>query len=240
MRVSTMPVTPRRSSKARAVLTASWPVSASATSSTSCGSVAALTSATSAISASSTVTRPAVSSMTTSKPPSRAASIARRAICTGDWPATIGSVSTPTCLPSTASCSIAAGRLRVERGHQHAAAAAVGEALGDLRGRRGLARTLQPHHHDGHRRHGVEIDGAGLLAEHRDELIVDDLHDHLPGRHRLQHLGADGARAHLVGERAHHLERDVGLEQRTADLAQGRVDVLLGQRAAARQLVEDA
>ena len=93
------------------MLTASWPVSASATRSTSCGPVAALTSATSAISASSTVTRPAVSSMTTSKPPSRAASIARRAICTGDWPATIGSVSTPTCLPSTASCSIAAGRL---------------------------------------------------------------------------------------------------------------------------------
>ena len=40
--------------------------------------------------------------------------MARRAICTADWPATIGSVSTPTCLPSTASCSIAAGR-RVSR-----------------------------------------------------------------------------------------------------------------------------
>ena len=129
---------------------------------------------------------------------------------------------------------------RVERRHQHAAAAALGEALGDLRGRRGFARTLQPHHHDGHRRHGVEIDGAGLLAEHHDQLIVHDLHDHLAGRDRLQHLGADGVRAHLVGEGAHHLERDVRLEQRTADLAQGRVDVLLGQRAAARELVEDA
>ena len=36
-RVSTMPVSPTRSSNARARLTASWPVSASATSSTSCG-----------------------------------------------------------------------------------------------------------------------------------------------------------------------------------------------------------
>ena len=36
---------------------------------------------------------------------------ARRAICTGVWPATIGSVSTSTCRPSTASCSCAAGRL---------------------------------------------------------------------------------------------------------------------------------
>ena len=36
-RVSTMPVSPTRSSKARARLTASWPVNASATSRTSCG-----------------------------------------------------------------------------------------------------------------------------------------------------------------------------------------------------------
>ena len=44
-RVSTMPVRPTRSSKERARLTASWPVSASATSSTSCGLAARLTSA---------------------------------------------------------------------------------------------------------------------------------------------------------------------------------------------------
>jgi hypothetical protein len=36
--------------------------------------------------------------------------MARLAISTGVWPATIGSVSTPTCSPSTASCSMAAGR----------------------------------------------------------------------------------------------------------------------------------
>ena len=48
-RVSTMPVRPTRSSKARARLTASWPVSASATSSTSCGLAARLTSAASFI-----------------------------------------------------------------------------------------------------------------------------------------------------------------------------------------------
>ena len=96
MRVSTMPVTPSRWSKARAVLTASWPVSASATSSTSWGFVAAFTSAASCISPSSRVMRPAVSSITTSNPPRRAASMARLAICTADWPATIGSVSTPT------------------------------------------------------------------------------------------------------------------------------------------------
>jgi hypothetical protein len=66
MRVSTMPVSPTRSSNERARLTASWPVSASATSSTSCGLAARLTSAASVIIASSRVMRPAVSSNTTS------------------------------------------------------------------------------------------------------------------------------------------------------------------------------
>ena len=51
---------------ARARLTASWPVKASATSSTSCGPEARRTSAASFISASSSVSRPAVSSSTTS------------------------------------------------------------------------------------------------------------------------------------------------------------------------------
>ena len=45
---------------------------------------------------------------------------------------------------------------------------------------------------------------------------------------------------HLVDEGARHVERDVGLEQRAADLAQRRVDVGLRQRAAPRQAVENA
>ena len=51
---------------------------------------------------------------------------------------------------------------------------------------------------------------------------------------------ADGARAHLVGERAHHVERDVGLDQRAAHLAHRLADVGLRQRAAPGQPVEDA
>ena len=65
-RVSTMPVRPTRSLNERARLTASWPVSASATSSTSCGLATRLTSAASFIISSSSVVRPAVSSSTTS------------------------------------------------------------------------------------------------------------------------------------------------------------------------------
>ena len=67
-------------------------------------------SAASAIIASSRVVRPAVSRISTSKPPSLAADIARLAISRAAWPATIGRLSTPACLARIASCSMAAGR----------------------------------------------------------------------------------------------------------------------------------
>ena len=90
--------------------------------------------------------------------------------------------------------------------------------------------------------------GAGALrsmvsrvgAERRHELVVDDLHHHLAGRDRLDHVDADGALAHAVDEGARHVERDVGLEQRAAHFAQGGIDVGSRQRAAPRQAVENA
>ena len=113
-RVRTRPVRGRRSWKALAVRTASWPVRLSATSRVSCGWAMAAISAASAIMASSTVVRPAVSRMTTSKPCSRAADRARRAMSGADWPAMIGRLSTPAWTARVASCSMAAGR-RVSR-----------------------------------------------------------------------------------------------------------------------------
>ncbi len=81
--------------------------------------------------------------------------------------------------------------------------------------------------------------GCARRAERRDELVVHDLDDHLAGRDRLDHVDADRVLLHLVGERARDIERDVGLEQRAPHLAQRRVDVLLRQRAAPGQAVED-
>ena len=82
--------------------------------------------------------------------------------------------------------------------------------------------------------------GSPCAPERLDQLVVHDLHHHLARRHRLDDLDADGLALHLVDEGAHHVERDVGLEQRAAHLAQRRVDVLLGQRTAPRQAVENA
>ena len=132
------------------------------------------------------------------------------------------------------------GAAHVERGHQHLAAALLGEALRELRGGRRLAGALQADHHDRNRRRRIEIDRIALRAQHLDELVVHDLHDQLSGRHRLDDLDADRARFHLVGEGAHHVERDVGFEQRAAHFAQRRIDVGLRQRAAPGEPVEDS
>ena len=77
-------------------------------------------------------------------------------------------------------------------------------------------------------------------AEHLDQRIVDDLDDHLPRGDRANNLGADRARGDLVDEIARHGERDVGLEQCNANLAHRRAHFILGQSAAAAELVEDA
>jgi hypothetical protein len=70
--------------------------------------------------------------------------------------------------------------------------------------------------------------------------IIDDLDDHLAGRHRLDHFAADGLFLHVLDELADHFKRHVGFDQRAADLAHGGVDVSLGECAPAGQLVEDA
>ena len=128
----------------------------------------------------------------------------------------------------------------VERGHQHLALETVGEALGDLGGGRGFARALQADHHDDDRRRRVEIDRLRVRSQSLDQLVVHDLHDHLAGRDRLDHVDADRALLHLLGEAARDVERHVGLEQRAPHFAQRRLDIGFRQRAAPGQPVEDA
>ena len=128
----------------------------------------------------------------------------------------------------------------VERGHQHFLLVAIGEAVADLGAGGGLARALQADEQNGNRGLGSKIDRLGVRAQHGDQLVVHDLDHHLPGRDRLDHILADSLGLHLVGELAHHLERDVGLQKRAAHLAHRLGHVALGQRAAAGQLVEDA
>ena len=61
---------------------------------------------------------------------------------------------------------------------------------------------------------------AAVAGEHADELVVDDLHDLLAGGDRLGHRLAAGLVLNALDEVAGDRQRDVGLEQGDADLAQ--------------------
>jgi hypothetical protein len=80
--------------------------------------------------------------------------------------------------------------------------------------------------------------GAG--AQGLDQLVMDDFHDHLAGRDRLDHFNPDRALFDLIGKAARDIERHVGLEQRAPDLAERGLDIGFRQRAAPGQPVEDA
>ena len=71
-----------------------------------------------------------------------------------------------------------------------------------------------------------------------DELVVHDLHDLLAGGQALEHLRTDRAFPNARHEVLDHLEVDVRLEQRQADLAHGGIDVGLTDPAPAGQAVE--
>ena len=132
------------------------------------------------------------------------------------------------------------GAVDVERGHHHPLRPALLEALGDLGGGGRLARALQPDHHHDRGRRDVEVELAGIGAEHLDQRVVDDLDDLLPRRDRAQHVLADRLFGRLVDELARDRQRHVGFEQRHAHLAHRLTHVRLGQRAAPAQPVEDA
>ncbi len=69
---------------------------------------------------------------------------------------------------------------------------------------------------------------------------MDDLDDHLAGLDRLDDGRPDCSGAGAVDERAHDLERDVGLQKRAPDLAHRRIDVFFREGAAPGQLVQYA
>src|SRR5215831_18622765 len=210
-RVRTIPVRPTRSSKARARLTASWPVNASATSSTSCGLAARLTSAASAIIASSSVVRPAVWRMTMSYPPSLQCTLGnlRRGLAGDDRQRLDVHL-----LSEHGKLLHRRRTAHIERSHEHLAPRLLGQPPGEFGGGGGLAGALQADHHDRHGRRSIEIDRLAPRAEDIDHLVVHDLHHHLAGRDRFDDFDPDCVALHLVDEGARHIERDVGFEQR--------------------------
>ena len=237
--VSTTPSKPTPSWNASAVVTASWPIMASTTNRVSSGLTASRMAAACAIISASMPRRPAVSTMTTSciaarrarsspgrPPPGRR----RRCPAPGRTPRPRPARRAP---GAAGRRSGAAGRRR-----RAAAGAPAWSQQRELAGQRRLTRALQAGEHDHGRRVLGEPQPAGLAAEDRDELLVDDLDDLLGRVERLGHLGAARPLLEPADEGLDDRQRDVGLEQRDPDLARGGVDVGVGEPALAAQLVK--
>ena len=125
-------------------------------------------------------------------------------------------------------------------GDEHRRLAVFLEQLGELGAGGRLAGALQAGQEDHSGRMAAE-GKLGVAAAHElDELFVHDLHDLLRRREALHDLRAERALLDVADELAHHLEVDVGLEQRQADLAHGGVDVLGGELAVALETLHDA
>ena len=191
--VSTTPSKPTPSRNACAVVTASWPIIASTTNRISSGCTASRMSAACCISSASTPSRPAVSTMTTSYMLLLRRARSRRARRpTGSptpLPGSGANTGTPARSPTTCSWVTALGRCRSAATSTRRVALAA-QPVGELAGERRLAGALQAGEHDHGRRVLGEPQPAGLAAEDRDELLVDDLDDLLRRVERLVHLGA--------------------------------------------------
>ncbi len=122
--------------------------------------------------------------------------------------------------------------VHVAGGDSHRRGVLLAQVARQLGRSRRLARALQPRHQDHRRRFRREAQARRGAAHQLGQLLADDLDDLLSGVQAADHVGAHAALLQLGRELAHDLEVDVGLEQREADLAHRRIDVLLGQRAA--------
>ena len=120
------------------------------------------------------------------------------------------------------------GTLQVA-GHQQRCITLPPKPFGQFSGERRLAGTLQARQHD-HRGRGLgERQRPGLAAEDADELLVDDLDDLLGRVQRTGDLCALGALLDAGDEGTYDRKRDIRLQQGQPDLTGGGVDVGVGQ-----------
>ena len=89
------------------------------------------------------------------------------------------------------------------------------------------------------RRHRGQVDFLVLGAQQFDQVVVHDFDNHLTGRDGIQDRLADRLLLHGRHERLHDRQRNVGLQQGDAHVAQCAVHIAFPQGAAPGQALED-
>ena len=123
---------------------------------------------------------------------------------------------------------------------EHFFALGLAQPFGQLADGSGLARALQAGHQDDGRRLGGQIEFGRTAAHQVGEFAVHDAHQGLTRCQAGQHFLAERLFADAGDQVAHHRQRDIGLEQRDADLAQHFLGVGLGETGLAAQGLDDA
>lgn len=136
------------------------------------------------------------------------------------------------------------GTIDVGRDREHLLLARFDEPLGKLaRGGR-LARALkagQKNHRRGlHREVDLALFGRQVAADHLRQLALNDTHERLAGVEVCDHLFAHGLGLDAGDELTHHRQRNVGVKQRKAHLAQHRTGVFFGQAGLAAHGLQNA
>src|SRR5215469_10774490 len=104
----------------------------------------------------------------------------------------------------------------------------------------GFSGTLQARHENHRWGLGGKFEFGCIAAQKLDQLIADDLDDLFPGRQRGHNLLAERLVLDLVNELLNHLEADVGLQQRKANLAERLLNVVLIQDGLAAQRLKSS
>ena len=112
------------------------------------------------------------------------------------------------------------------------------QQAGELRGGRRLAGALQAGEQDDDRRLRAQVQSRARLTHGPDQLLVQDLDEHLTRGQALLDLRTQRALLDAGDERLDDRQCNVRLEQRHAHLAQRVVDVVLGQAPAPAQGID--
>ena len=124
-------------------------------------------------------------------------------------------------------------------GDQQGLVAGLLAAQGELGGGGGLAGALEADDEDDGGRLGGALEARGLGAEQGDEFVVDDLDQAVERAWGAEQLGGGGASPDGLDVVARDFVVDIGFEQGEADLAEGGVELLFGDAAAAAEGDED-
>ena len=231
------PVSGRASSKALAVLAASWPVMASTTNRVSMGWTAACRRLISSIMASIDVQPPGgIDDQDILEVLAGRVQRATRAMSTGSWSPCWGRIPRP---PPPPGAQLLNGRraIDVATHHQTVFFCFSWSQRASLATLVVLPEPWRPAISTTAGGCAAEIQDLVGRAHQCDQFVVDDLDQHLTRGQAAHHLLAQRLLAYLVDELAHHRQGDIGLQQGHAHLAQGVLDVVLGQATLATQIV---